>query len=140
MKVNYVIVLPAVQRQWPSPSDSERYIANHLNIGCNTWQTNTAMRKGFCERIFAGAGNHPGTQAEGGTFDWWRGERARSMSVGDLIHLDPKGLNEWWVCDSIGFILMTESQALAWLAWPGRKYGCCSFELSEWLDSVTQLA
>ena len=58
MKVNCVLIYPPVYGI-QSPV-SIRHIPIELNIGCHKWQTNTAMRHGFCELVFAGAGNHPG--------------------------------------------------------------------------------
>jgi hypothetical protein len=147
MKVNFRLVYPSVSNG--IHSSPQRTIEGHLNIGCGgTWKTNTAMRHGFCELIFAGAGNHPGNeqdQMNGFEFDsgdrginnvhrQWARAKVRSMSVGDLINLDPDGMNEWWICNSIGFVLLTAEQTQAWLSYP-RAYGCCSFELNKWMES-----
>lgn len=150
MKVNCVLVYPKLDNfEAPLAWRSTRSIPIELNIGCPDWETNTAMRHGFCELIFAGAGNHPGLWdgVEGHPFEsgdrgidnvhrQWALARTRSASVGDLVNIDPDGLNEWWVCDSVGWVLLTPEQAESWLEYP-RQYGCCSFELSEWMEKTT---
>jgi len=153
MKVKCFLTYPKVTRHFPGLSDPQRCIPIELNIMCDAWKQNTAMRQGFCELIFAGAGNHPGLWDgyEGYPFDsgdaginnvhrqWAAAPQLRSMSVGDLINIDPPGLDEWWLCDSVGWILLTAEQAKSWLEYP-RKYGCDSFELKEWMEKETGLA
>lgn len=126
-KVEFAVVYPKVERKSPNPSDQEQIFTNHLNIGCEGWKTSPAMRQGFCDRIFAGM--NAGSQSE---FPWFLKTRVRSMSVGDLVNIDPDGLNEWWVCDSCGWAILTDEQVDSWLAYP-RQYGCCSFELADWM-------
>lgn len=150
MQVQCYLIYPAVKRELPENSDIEKYIPIELNIGCDTWKTNTAMRKGFCELVFAGAGNHPGNESDqmaGYEFDsgdkginnvhrQWALARTRSMSVGDILKIDIGEQDEYWLCDSVGFVLLTPDQAGSWLNYP-RKYGCCSFELNQWLKKQT---
>jgi len=149
-EVHYRLIYPAVSRVPASNSDKQRVIDGHLTIGCASWHSNTAMRKGFCDLIFAGAGNHPGlwdgdTEHEFDAGDKginkvhqrWQESKVRSMSVGDMVNLDPAGLNEFWICDSVGWVLLTPEQATSWLEFP-REYGCCGFELSQWMDKQTQ--
>jgi hypothetical protein len=137
-EVHYRLIYPRVDRVPSAYSEKQRVIDGHLNIGCDSWKTNTAMRKGFCDTIFAGAGNHPHLKSEGGQqFDWWRTAKARSMSVGDVVNIDPAGLNEFWICESCGWILLTAEQATSWLEFP-RKYGCDMFELREWFATQKQ--
>ena len=117
------------------------------------------MRKGFCDLLFAGCGNHPGLwdgdpdhEFDAGDQginnvhrQWavaprpieWAAARTRSMSVGDVVCVDPAGLCEFWLCDSFGWILLTTKQAESWLKFP-RRYGCCSSELKEWMDLYTK--
>lgn len=143
-KVQYTVVYPKVERKFPDPSDPERQFSGEANIGCDTWKSSAAMRHGFCEMIFAGAGNHPGIHDGeiGMPFDsgdpgvnrvhgYWASARVRSMSIGDLINIDPKGLNEWWLCDSCGFVILSEDEVVSWLDFP-REYGCCGFEVRKW--------
>ena len=147
MKVHIDLIYPAVNRTQPHPSFSEKRIPIVLNIGCNSWQENTAMRQGFCNTIFAGAGNHPGNDDGqfGAPFDagdpginnvhgQWVKYRTRSMSVGDVVCIDPDGAREFWICDSVGWDLLTEEQANSWLKFP-RSYGCCSFEVNDWMTA-----
>ncbi len=137
-EVHYRLILPRVDRVPSVYAEKQRVIDGHLSVGCDTWKTNTAMRKAFCDTIFAGAGNHPYLKSEGGQcFDWWRTVKARSMSVGDVVNLDPAGLNEFWICDSVGWVLLTTEQAESWLNFP-REYGCDMFELKKWLETQTQ--
>ena len=144
MKVNCVLVYPAFQH---CAHCAEQHIPIRLNIGCPEWQTNTAMRHGFCELIFAGAGNHPGLwdgdpdhefdagdRGINNVHRQWAEARTRSASVGDLVNIDPAGLNEWWVCDVCGWTLLTTVQAKNWLEYP--RQSCSSFELNKWLDSI----
>ena len=144
MKVKLFVHYPAVSRQFPDPSEDEHLMPVELNIGCSTWQENTAMRHGFCNLVYDGFGNHPGLYdgMEGQPFDagdqginnvhrQWATYKTRSMSIGDIVNIDPNGLNEYWLCDSVGFTLLTEEQANSWLNYP-RQYGCCSFELRQW--------
>jgi len=143
-KIQIEVVYPRVERQFPNPSDDERQFFGEMTIGYETWKTSATIRKGFCEMIFAGCGNHPGLHD--GQLDMafdagdpgvnsvhhqWKEARIRSMSVGDLIHLDPAGLNEWWMCDAFGFVVLTKEEVDSWLAYP-RQYGCCSFEVRKW--------
>ena len=149
MKVQFDLIYPSVNRQFPQPSDSEKHIPIVLNMGCELWKTNTAMRQGFCNLIFAGAGNHPGNDYDrqfGAEFDagdpginnvhrqWAKAGRMRSMSVGDIVRIDPDNFNEYWVCDSLGWTLLSETEATDWLNFP-RNYGCCGFELTEWMEN-----
>ncbi len=144
MKVDLSVTYPKVTRQWPDPSEAETVFPIELNIGCPCWQENTAMRHGFCELLFAGCGNHPGLDdgIEGAPFDsgdrginnvhrQWAPVKTRSMCIGDLINIDPNGLDEFWLCDSAGFVLLTQEQAVSWLDFP-RQYGCQGFEVREW--------
>lgn len=147
MKVELEVIYPAVNRTWPNPSDTERRYPVVLNVGCSTWKTNTAMRHGFCELLFAGCGNDPGLcdGIEGQPFDagdrginnvhhHWIQANVRSMSVGDIVWI--KTLNEFWACDSCGWVLLTPEQTASWLQYP-RQYGCSSLELSEWMETET---
>lgn len=143
MKVNCVLIYPPVDGI-QSPV-SIRHIPIELNIGCHKWQTNTAMRHGFCELVFAGAGNHPGLYDGGPNYygfdsgdaginnvhGQWEVATARSMSVGDMLNIDPNGINEFWLCDSVGFVLLTEEQAWSWLNYP-REFCCDSIALMNW--------
>jgi hypothetical protein len=148
-EVHYRLIYPRVDRVPSVHSEKQRVIDGHLNIGCSSWKTNTAMRKGFCDLLFAGCGNHPGLWdgVEGHPFDsgdqginnvhrQWAVARTRSMSVGDVVCIDPAGLCEFWLCDSVGWVLLNSEQVKSWLQFP-RKYGCCSFELSQWLKKQT---
>ena len=147
MKVELEVLYPAVNRAWPNPSDTERRFPVVLDVGCSTWKTNAAMRSGFCDLLFAGCGNHPGLydNVPGIPFDsgdpginkvhnQWAANQTRSMSVGDVVII--KELNEAWVCDFCGWVLLTPEQFESWLKYP-RKYWCCSFELSEWMKQET---
>lgn len=148
MKVDCVLVYPKLDIfEAPPAWRSTRSIPIELNIGCPDWQHNTAMRHGFCELIFAGAGNHPGLwdgdpdhefdagdRGINNVHRQWAAARTRSASVGDLINIDPQGLNEWWVCDTCGWTLLTPDQAAQWLIYP-RQYGCSSIELNKWMDT-----
>ena len=150
MKINYAVIYPNVKRQAPNPSDDERMIVGAMEVGCETWKTSAGMRHAMCETLFAGFGNHPGNEhdqmmMEGIEWDsgdpgvnrahsYWQGAHVRSMSVGDLINIDPAGLNEYWICCSCGFTLLFPEQADAWLNYP-RHFGCCGFELNKWLET-----
>jgi hypothetical protein len=146
-KIQITVVYPKVDRNFPDPSAAEQRFPIELNVGCDNWQNSAAIRNSFCELLFAGAGNAPSlyeAQSPFTPFDsgdsginnvhrQWATQHTRSMSVGDLIVIDPNGLNEWWLCDVVGFTLLTAEQVKSWLDYP-RKYGCCSFELKKWLD------
>ena len=148
MKVELEVVYPAVNRAWPNPSDPERRFLVVLDVGNSTWKTSSARRHHFCSLLFAGCGNHPGLfdgiepvqpfdsgdRVINNVHNQWATQRTRSMSVGDLVVI--KELNETWLCDNVGWVLLIPEQAESWLKHP-RKYGCCSFELSEWMEAAT---
>jgi hypothetical protein len=146
MKVDYLIIYPAVSRSFPS--QDQRNFSGELNVGCTSWQANTAMRHGMCELLFAGCGNHPGNdlgpdfqfdsgdQGINNVHRQWETYKTRSMSIGDVICLDPNGLEEWWICDTCGFTLLTDEQVTSWLTFT-RQYGCSFIELNDWLDTQT---
>jgi len=158
MKVELEVLYPAVNRAWPNPSDAERRFSVVLDVGCSDWKTNTAMRHGFCELLFAGCGNHPGLndmvhyeshdpnfrpafmsgdKGIDNVHNQWAPVKTRSMSVGDVVLI--KELNEAWVCDNCGWVLLTPEQVQSWLNYP-RQYGCSSFELSDWMKTETGIS
>jgi len=156
MKVDFEVIYPGVKRSFPNPSATwhlEKRFSVVLNIGCSGWKTNTAIRQGFCELLFNGFGNHPGLSDSVGydpqgwqpPFDsgdpginnvhsQWAPLKTRSMSVGDLVVI--KEINETWLCDNCGWVLLTPEQVKSWLEYP-RQYGCCSFEVSDWMKKET---
>jgi hypothetical protein len=147
MKVDFEVIYPGVERSFPNPSALEKRFPVVLNIGCSGWKTNTTIRQGFCELLFNGFGNHPGNfdGIPGQPFDsgdpginnvhsQWAPLKTRSMSVGDLVVI--KEINETWLCDNCGWVLLTPEQVKSWLEYP-RQYGCCSFEVSDWMKKET---
>ena len=131
------------------PRTVERRYPVSLNIGCDTWQTNTAMRYGFCELLFAGCGNHPGLWDGDPNHEFdagdkginnvhrqWAEAKVRSMSVGDVVLIDWGGMNEYWVCDSCGWILLTPEQFESWRTFP-RQYIGLSLDLNKWMETLT---
>jgi len=144
-KVEYLVVYPRVDRPDNCYVDPERTIRGNLNICCDSWKTNTAIRMGFCDLIYAGFGNHPGLHdgnpnmpfdsGDAGVnhaHDFWAKARIRSMSIGDLICIDPHGMSEWWLCDNVGFVILSDDEVTSWLNFP-RKYGCDMFEVKQWM-------
>lgn len=146
MKVITSVIYPEVFGERHVPET--RFFIN-LNIGCESWKTDEEMQKGLCDLLFAGCGNHPGNEWErewnlGFTpaFDsgdpginnvhhQWETQKTRSMSVGDMVLIDPKGIAQWFICDSIGWLPVSTKEATSWMI-HRRQYGCCSFELNEW--------
>lgn len=149
MKVQCVVILPGLDRaDVPAQYRSQRNIPVELNVGCEYWQSEASFREGLCDLLFAGFGNHPGLWDgfEEHRFDsgdeginnvhrQWELAKTRSMSVGDVVVIDPDGLNEHWICEGCGWNRLTPEQAKSWLDYP-RQYGCCGFEISAWRKSA----
>lgn len=146
MKVTTSVIYPEVFGERYTP---ERRFTIDLNIKCEAWRADVKMQKGLCEMLFAGCGNHPGNEWE---MEWnpgftpkfdsgdnginnvhyqWEKQETRSMSVGDLVLIDPRGIAQWFVCDSAGWLPLSTKEATSWMM-HRRKYGGCSFELNEW--------
>lgn len=147
MKIEITVVYPEVKRQPPNPSEDEQHYSYDMNTGCKVWREQSDLRERLCDFLFAGCGKFPGLfdGLEGQPFDagdpvideihnQWAQFKTRSMSVGDLICIDPTGLNEWWMCANVGWSKLTGEQVRSWLDYP-RQYGCCSFEINEWLKT-----
>lgn len=148
MKVETIVIYPPTfGAQYRIPACQ---FSVDLNIGCSTWQEEESygtdeIRKGFCDLLFAGCGNHPGDEAaeiEFGEFDsgdpginrvheQWAKQRIRSMSVGDVVVIDPHRNPSYFICDASGWLNVSSYQAISWLLYP-RQYFGASHELREW--------
>lgn len=143
MKVDYQIVYPASGAEFPSRPIPQKVMEGYLVVGCSEWMTNETFRRGFCDLIFAGCGNHPGNEPDqsfGAEYDsgdpginrvhrQWEPYRTRSMSVGDLVRI--VAINEWWLCDVIGWVKLTKEQADSWRSFP-RQFAFGGGELRHW--------
>lgn len=126
IRLNYSVIYPAVDHDNPS---NDPYIARVSKQRTFTGKVAPGRcDESTCDHLFAGM--NAGSQQE---FPWFLQAKARSMSVGDVVALykpDEIGAR-WFICDSCGWMTVNATQAQSWLDFK-RKYGCCSFELSQW--------
>ncbi len=122
--ITYTVIYPAVNHDNPT---NDPYITS-VGKQRSFKHSIDCLHSEVLETLFAGMNGGSGAE-----FPWFLGAQARSMSVGDVVklELDVKIDDEWFICDSFGWLPVTPVQAQSWLDFP-RKYGCCSFELSKW--------
>ncbi len=130
MNIEYTVIYPAVNHDNPTNDPyitsvgKQRQFTHSILIGRNDSAT--------LESIFAGWNN--GSRQE---FSFFLQQRVRSLSVGDVVALyHPNRIGAlWFICDSCGWMSVNATQAQSWLDFE-RKYGCCSFELSQWKKKI----
>ena len=133
MNIEYTVIYPKVDHDNPSKDPQiteygkQRSFTHVILAGRTSHDT--------LERIFAGWNN--GSQSE---LPYFLAQHVRSMSVGDVVALYKPVIvgAEWFICDSCGWMEVNTTQAQSWLDF-GRKFGCSSFELHQWLETQLHL-
>jgi hypothetical protein len=119
MKIQFTVIYPKVDRtSYPEP---QREFTGLMDF------PTTATDKERCDILFAGFGNHPIP------FRWFLTQRARSMSVGDVVRFGNDATA--YVCDTSGWLHVSIAMAQSWLNFK-RQYGCDMFELKQWKRAV----
>lgn len=136
MKVKFQVIYPAVTNCFPSIK--EQHYTGEVETDVPNWASRydtNALQCNMCERIFAGCGNSPAPESDGGTWGWFLNLRVRSLCVGDVVVFDPESPdwgNRIWVCASVGWKRLTPEQYFNWCRYP-RQFTSDSFGLNKFL-------